>query len=437
MTRPAVGKPLRVVLAALLAAVHCAPPASAAEGVAERTFTLEQSVQTALQNNPALLVARDGVRIAEQRVWEAKSNFLPKADLQLNGSRYLAEQSTIVSPDLGTTLLRPSRGLEADTFYAARIGFKQTLYNGGRMGTNLRLAKAAQEQARVREEELKGDVAYNAVKSFYDVLLARKQKVLAEEAAERVDAFLERTPAWDEGTRAVWEALQGRFRRNLAERRRAEQTAYLDFLNTMGLELYTQAGLEGELFSRPFPLDLPKLLAWAQESRLELRATDFQREIDQLAVNLSRAERFPVVALGAAYEYNDPEFPLRTQLWHATLNVSLPLFDGFSSRARIRQGRYAANQNRVLRGQLLDKINTEVRGAQSDALYWQDEMDLRADEMARARRALKDLQGSRNIPARAQAETWALEASQAYWESVHGHRVALARLEKAVGRRIQ
>ena len=410
---------------------------TAQESGVERTFTLDQSVQAALVNNPGLLSAEAEVKIAEQRVGEARSNFFPKVDLQLNGSRYKARQDTIVSPDLGTILLSPSRGDNPDTFYAARLGAKQILYNGGRGGTNLRLAKAALEQARVREEDLRGQVVLSAVKSFYDMLLARKQKELAEEAAARVDAFLTRTPSWDEGTRAVWEALQGRFRRNLAERRRAEQRATLDFLNTLGLELYTLVDLSGRLSSSEVHLELPKLLAWAQESRLELRATDFQREIDQLAVNLSKAERYPVVALGAAYEYNDPTFPLRTQLWHTTLNVSLPIFDGFSSRSRIRQVRIQADQNRIQRGQLEDMINTEVRDAYGDVVYWQEEMSQRSDEMSRAQKSLRDLERSRNIPVRASAESWALEASQAYWESVHGHRVGLARLEKAVGRTVQ
>jgi outer membrane protein TolC len=403
----------------------------------ERTFTLEQSVQTAMQNNPSLLVAQGDVKIADRRVGEAFSNFLPKVDLNMTGSRYLAQEDNIVSPDLGNTLLRRSRSIEPDTFYTARIGFKQNLYNGGRMRNNVQLAKAGREQSRIKLEELRGQVVFSAVKSFYDVMLARKQKALAEEAAQRVDSFLDRTPAWDEGTRAVWEALQGRFRRNLGERRRAEQKAYLDFLNTLGLELYTQVGLAGELSSKPVELNLPRLLAQAQESRLEIRATDFQREIDALAVNLLKAERYPAVSLGGAYEYNDPKFPLRTRFWHTTLNVSLPIFDGFSSRFRLRQTRLQMDQNRVLQGQVQDRINTEVRDAHGDAVYWQEEMALRAAEMGRARQALKDLERSRNIPARAQVESWALESSQAYWESVHGHRVALAKLEKAVGRPIQ
>ena len=117
--------------------------------------------------------------------------------------------------------------------------------------------------------------------------------------------------------------------------------------------------------------------------------------------------------------------------------MSLPIFDGFSSRFRLRETRFQLDQNRVLQGQVQDKINTEVRDAYGDAVYWQNEMSLRSEEMLRAQRALKDLEHSRNIPARAQVESWALESSQAYWESVHGHRVALAKLEKAVGRPIQ
>lgn len=423
----------RRVLFLLLAAAT----AAAQEPGVERVFTLEQSIQTAMANNPSLLAARAEVKSAEQRVREARASFLPKVDLQLNGSRYLAEEATIVSPDLGGTLLRPSRNVLADNFYAARLGMKQILYNGGRLGTNVRLAKAALEQARIHEEELRGAVVMNSVKSFYDVLLARNRKDLAEEASRRVDRFLDKTPAWDDGSRAVWEALQGRFRRDLAASRRSEERATLDFLGTTGLELYTLVALKGTLSSTEVSLDLPKLLAWAHQSRLDIQATNFQDEIDQLAVNLSKAARYPVIALGGAYEYNDPEFPLRTQLWHATLNVSLPVFDGFSSRARIRQARYQAERNRVLRSRLEDQVNAEVRTAYGDVVYWQKEMVLRRTEMERSRKALKDLERSRNLPARATAESWALEAGQAYWESVHGHRVSLARLEKAVGRAVQ
>jgi outer membrane protein len=421
------------LIAALL---FSAGTAFSQEGV-ERTFTLEESVRTALANNPGLLAVRTDVRISEQRVWEARSSFLPKVDLQMNGSRYNSSQPTVVSPDLGTIFLRPSRNGDPDSFYAARLGLRQVLYNGGRLGDNLRLAKAALEQSRLREEDLRRQVIQNAVKSFYDMLLAREQKALAEESSRQVDAVLERTPAWAEGARFVWEALQGRFRRNLAERRRSEEKARLDFLNTLGLELYTLMDVRGELASSPVGLELPKLLAWAQQSRLEIRAVEFQREMDELAVNLSKAERFPVVALGGAYEYDDPTFPLRTRIWHATLNVSLPIFDGFSSRARIRQARYQAEQNRLMRGQLEDKIETEVRDAFAEVTYWQSEMSLRRDEMSRARRAVKDLSGSKNINDRASAESWALEAGQAYWESVHGHLVALARLENSVGRSLE
>jgi outer membrane protein len=404
-----------------------------AEGPAERTFTLEQSVQTALQNNPALLVVSDDARIAEHRVREAWSSFLPKVDLQLNGSRYLAEQATVISPDLGTTLLPPSRHLQADTFYTARLGLKQNLYNGGRMSNTVRLAKAGLEQTRIQQEQLRGQVVLTAVSSFYDVLLSRKKKALAEEAAQRADTLADRAPAGEE--RIALEALQGRFRRLLAENRRREDQATLEFLNTLGLELYTSVALAGELTSKPVSLELNRLLAQAQESRLELRATHFQSEIDQVSVNLLKAERFPVVALGAAYEYNDPSFPLRSQLWHATLNVSLPIFDGFSSRARIRQTRLRVNRNRVQRGQVQDRISTEVRDAYGELMYWQSEMTARGEELSHARTALEKTR--RDLAARVQAESWALEAGQAYWESVHGHRIALTKLEKAVGRPIQ
>lgn len=56
----------------------------------ERFLTLEQSVQTGLQNSQSLLSARDDVRIAQQCIVEARSLYYPNLALNMNASRYRA-----------------------------------------------------------------------------------------------------------------------------------------------------------------------------------------------------------------------------------------------------------------------------------------------------------------------------------------------------------
>jgi len=400
----------------------------------EQTLTLQESIQRALQNNQSLLSAQEDTAIARHRQRESKAPFYPEVGVNMNASRYLAEQYYVLPSEFGSTLLRPSGRLEADNFYAARAWMRQPLYNGGRFRNNYLLAQANLERARIQEEEIRSQAVVDVTKAFYDLLLSRQKIDSTENALGTVDSMVRRLSGSNGVGRAQALSVQAALRRRLAEDKRTAEKAYLEYLDNLGVELYTTVGLEGKLEATPVSMDLAKLLAWAQESRLEIRRTSYQQEIDRLAVNLSQAERYPIVAFGASYEMNDAEFPLQTTHWNTTLNVSLPIFDGFASRSRIRQRRHQANQSRILRAEVEDKIQAEVRDSYTDVVYWQQELEPRNAERKKAKDAADAVERGSDYAGRAQAEAWLLDAEEAYWTAVHGHKVALAKLEKAVGR---
>jgi outer membrane protein TolC len=303
------------------------------------------------------------------------------------------------------------------------------LYNGGRNRANLQLAEAALAQARIREESIRGQVTVDAVRTFFDVLLAEKRWALADQTRQEVVAMSARARGPDATT---LNALASRLRRRQADARRGLEAARLAYLSAVGLELYTTVELTGDLTTTPVQESLPKLLARAQEARLEIRGTEYQREMDRLAVNLTESERNPVVVFGAAYELNNSDFPLDRAFWNATLNVNLPIFDGFASRSRIRQSRLLASQNRIARAEVEDRINREVREIYNDVMFWQSEMGERKADLDRLLGVSKT-EGNHSAADRALSRTELMEAWDAYWESIHGHRVARAKLERAVG----
>lgn len=393
----------------------------------DRVLTLEQSVQTGLQNSQSLLSARDDVRLAQQRIVEARSLYYPTLALNMNASRYRAKDYVALPGEFGSTVLSPST--DPDEFYAGRAQLRQMLYNGGRNRANLQLAEAALAQARIREESIRGQVTVDAVRTFFDVLLAEKRWALADQTRQEVVAMSARARGPDATT---LNALASRLRRRQADARRDLEAARLAYLSAVGLELYTTVELTGDLTTTPVQESLPKLLARAQEARLEIRGTEYQREMDRLAVNLTESERNPVVVFGAAYELNNSDFPLDRAFWNATLNVNLPIFDGFASRSRIRQSRLLASQNRIARAEVEDRINREVREIYNDVMFWQSEIGERKTDLDRLVGVSKT-EGNRSAADRALSRTELMEAWDAYWESIHGHRVARAKLERAVG----
>lgn len=397
----------------------------------DRVLTLEQSVQTGLQNSQPLLSAREDVRIAQQRIVEARSLYYPNLALNMNASRYRATDYVALPGEFGSTVLSPSD--EPGNFYAGRVALRQMIYNGGRNQANLHLAEAALAQARIQEESIRGQVTVNTVSAFYDVLLAQKRAALTDRVRQEILAMAEQVRADDDVGKGTLDSLTARLRRDLAARRRELESASLAFLSAVGLELYTQVRLSGTLETLPVKEPLPKLLARAQEARLEIRGTEYQREIDRLAVNLSESQRNPVVVFGATYELNNEVFPLDRAFWNATLNVNLPIFDGFASRARIRQTRLIASQNRITRAEVEDRINREVRESFAEVEFWQSEMADRKADLERMGQWMAKPGSRRSSVDRAALRSELFAAEEAYWESVHGHRVARAKLEKAVG----
>jgi outer membrane protein len=397
----------------------------------ERVLTVEQSVQTGLQNSQPLLSAREDVRIAQQRIVEARSLYYPNLALNMNASRYRATDYVALPGEFGSTVLSPSD--EPGNFYAGRVALRQMIYNGGRNQANLHLAEAALAQARIQEESIRGQVTVNTVSAFYDVLLAQKRLTLTESARQEILAMAEHVRADDAVGQGTLESFAARLRRDHAARRRELDSADRAFLSAVGIELYTQVQLSGTLTTSPVQEPLAKLLARAQEARLEIRGTDYQREIDRLAVNLSESQRNPVVVFGATYELNNEVFPLDRAFWNATLNVNLPIFDGFASRARIRQTRLIASQNRIARAEVEDRINREVRESFAEVEFWQSEMANRKTDLDRIGMVMAKLGERRDPVDRAPLRSELFAAEEAYWESVHGHRVARAKLEKAVG----
>jgi outer membrane protein TolC len=175
-------------------------------------------------------------------------------------------------------------------------------------------------------------------------------------------------------------------------------------------------------------VDLQRALSWAKQNRTELRASQFQQEVDRLAVSLSLAERYPVFLLGGAYEVRNNELPLNETNWNAVLSMNIPLFDGFASLARVRESRFRADQGRLHRVQLEDQIERDVRSAYEDFTYWTDELDRRQKET----QSIRQNWGSGSA-SRLDYIQWNLQAELGIIEAKVERTLASALLKKSIG----
>ena len=434
------GLPLLLILT--LAAAHAAEilPAGARE-----KLTLNDSLERASKNNPRLLLANKDLSVARTQVRQAQSLYFPKVNLNLDYVRYRNETVGITSPELGSVILEAPIAANRDeqrgnplsrNLYLGRLGFLQTLYAGGKVTATNRLSQAGLRHAENAVETVRHEVEFDTAIHFYRLLALHKEEALLSSALVEIDK-LSKQSASAHGRLAL-SAAQAEMRKRLSDLNQQEQTVQFQYLQSMGLELFSDVDVEGELTAATDIPELQTVLVWAKQNRAELRETQIQEEVDHLAVELSRAERYPVFLLGGGVELRNDDFPLRETNWNTALSLNIPIFDGFAGYARVKESRYRADQGRLRRIQLEDQVEIEVRTAHSDWHHWRNEVEARQRQtelFERLRRAAyQENQGGNTLAQRLEFLQWKADASTSLIEAQYELCAAESRLSRAVGR---
>jgi outer membrane protein TolC len=403
-----------------------AAPASAQT---ERTFTLEDAVRTALQNDSRLLSAQQDRIISDIRVKEALYRFLPEFGLQASATKYEARYPFSLGQDFRNILLFP--GADSENFYSGRGYATLSLYEGGRQMGTLRLAKAAQKQASSAYESVKMDVRRRVKETFYRALERQERQAALSALGRETERLLQGGLGGYERVEA--EALLSTVRSRVSEAEHELALARLDFIRALNIEQDSPFRLVGVLDAKPVDLSLKNLGLWAMELRPELQSETYKAEMDAISVNLAQGRRIPSVFLAGDYEVNAQRFPLRNNNWSGTLGVRIPFsYDYFT---QLRSKRAEQRQGQLNRAALQDRVKGEVREAHEKLLYWQRELPLRETAQKRVQQLYDNASGG-GLP-RLRALVAMSDVKLAWLAAVTEHLLAQARLERAVGRELK
>ena len=353
---------MKITLLSFLLIVSCLLPALSGEMV-ERVLTLEESIDTGLHNSQGLLSYREQVAIAQEMVKEAGAQIYPKIDFNLGVSKFNNDFPTVLAPSFNSEYL-PAQNMDA--FYSTRLSLWQYLYANGRYSTNLRLAETNLSQANSMADIERNRVILDVKKSYYACVTLKEKIKACETAINSIKEITQKNPS----ARSRWSYTINSMSFTLSKLKHEYEKQKLKHLETIGLELDMVIEISGELSPPTDEYDLNKCLAWAKNYRPELRQTQFQETIDSLRVNLSLAERYPTVTLGANYERLGDNSALDMTNWNATINVNVPIFDGWASWSRIRQRKLQAREGVIRRSAMEDRVFADVREAYMDYGFW-------------------------------------------------------------------
>jgi outer membrane protein len=161
---------------------------------ANRVFTLEQAVEFALKNYPAVRASLERIKAAEARVGVARTSYLPRADMLWQTNR--ATDNNVTGLLLPQSIIAPISGpVPASSSNhsawgsAAGLLFSWEPLDFGYRGATVDAARAAHNRAVAEDSLTRLDVGI-AVINAYTTLLAAEQTVRAAQAdVERREAF--------------------------------------------------------------------------------------------------------------------------------------------------------------------------------------------------------------------------------------------------------
>ena len=372
------------ILVLLLTSCHSALAQS--NGGKTKAFTLEEAVNFALQNYPAVRASIEQLSAARAGVGLAKTSYLPRADMLWQSNRAtrnnisgLLLPQSVISPISGPVL--PFTSNDSVWGSAAGLLVAWEPFDFGRRGAAVNAARAGQNLANSELSVTRLDVAVAVTNAFFTLTAAQQRVTAAKANVDRRHVFADSVhvlvnndlrPGAD-ASRADAELARAQVLLIQAEQAEAVSRAALaELLGMAGSNLQIDAG---SLLSAP-----PKSSPTAPPLSTHPFATAQQARVDQIkaqehVLDRSYYPRFDLQSTiygrgsGAntdgTIQTGVNGLGLDRSNWAAGLTVTFPLFDIFSIRAQKQIEAANERTERARYDQTLDDLNGQLQQVQA------------------------------------------------------------------------
>jgi outer membrane protein len=339
---------------------------------AQQLLTLEEAVKTALENNYEIRISKNDLNIDKTNVTIGNAGMLPKVAANVIDNNSI--QNTTQTRSDGTTNELDNAKNNSLTY---GVGLDWTVFDGFKMFARYDQLKALQK---LGEAELKLTVITkisDVTSTYYD--LVQQQQQLAALDSTIVISNQRLTVAQNRytiGKASKLEVLNAQVDLN------TDTTTYLK-----QKELYANTKtLLNQMLARDVKADfrvidviavddkllLPELISLAEKQNPQLETQVLNKKIAELQLKQIKADRYPVIAVNSAYNFNESESSLGfvTQSSGKGLNygftATLNLFDGFNQRRNEKVAKLLVEnsniaieqQNQVLQATLVTSYQT-------------------------------------------------------------------------------
>ncbi|MCC6770791.1 MAG: TolC family protein [Gemmatimonadaceae bacterium] len=435
-------KSFQLILAVAIAAAGLARNAAAQE---RRSISLEDALRMSQAQSEALRIAQAGVSRSRGQQMQARSQYLPQFSGSAGYTRTLATQFSAFQTSPGpqpppsvppvpptdtstyfqpcTRYLAPTGSNEGDRLQGlelysrcassgggldfSRVGFgarnqyqlaangSLTLWSGGRVQAQNRVANAGRRSSEIELASQRAQLALHVTEAYYDAVLSDRLVAIAESSLVWTEGTLKQTTlARQVGNQSEFELLRSRVTRDnqvpvLLQRRTDRDLSYLRLKQLLNLPYAEPLQLTSDIdepadardvrtAATSIPTSVAAQMDTSVSSRAPVRQLDEALTAQEAQLAMAKSEWMPTVSVSTAYSRvafgsgGIPNWGNWLNNWTVAVGASFPLFTGGRIRgqqmvveADVEESRARLDQTRELAALDAQQSIAQLRQAES------------------------------------------------------------------------
>ncbi len=431
-------------LSIVLLLIICLPGYGVAGDVPQKILSLTEAVSIALKNNPSIKEAEAGKEGARADVQGAEADFLVVASSQYSYTR-LAEQPF-------QRVSGVERFVGDENAHHWDVTLTQPLFTGFALTSKHQMAKIAVDIQGLEQERTAIAVSQDLRVAWFESLLAVRLAKVAEDNTAALRAHRQNAQGYyRQGIISRNDLLKAEAVLAQAMQERERATADIEIARSrlatiLGKDLAPGYRLEDIKAIEPVSYELEDLASEAMLNSPVLKS--YRLGLEQLDHNitLAKSTAYPTVALVSKYEQNGNDLAAQTNAYANDHNASIALtakwdfFDWGKTDANVTKQKSAQKALMERIRALEDQTRFEVKRAFLD-LHVADKNIATARlglEQAKENWRITELQYQNQVATSTDvldSRSLLSQTESNYYQALYGYRIALARLERAVGRR--
>jgi outer membrane protein TolC len=383
------------------------------------TLSLDEAVKIALENNPDLKASSASVDITKAKVRGAESSYYPQV------------QFRFILP-----FVERESGIFAD----------QLIWDFWRTPNLVKASKANLKSSEFDKEVTREDVILNTKVAYYTALAQRRIVEAMEKTVAQNEKILERTEGFFKAGRVskidVTKARVnlGNAKLNLITAENNLEMAKINLAKVMGIKGDFNYELEDMLEYKGVDVNLDNIISKAIELNPQVKSLRAKEVASKAELSASKDAFYPMVIGRAAYRFagagaTGPDFI-------AGVGIRFFLFQGFSRLSEVNESRARLEHAEAEIESMEGEITSEVKQLYMNLKFAEESVEVtKTSEMSAEENSQlaqeKYRLGTGSAVELSEAQALLASTSANHIEAIYNYKIAVARLERAIGEKIE